>query len=433
MPPEASTSESEPGRARRVANGQSKLDIHRGKPRVRFTVDGQRYSVSADTEKQTWQAEKKLRRELEQGRQGYGARRWTLAQFAEERYMPEQGRGKRPWSPATLKMYRRGLDNILPYLGRYRLKDLESDGGDLISDGLAAMHADMQKNLHSPRYDGVVTRNKTRTLLSRIFNYAVRLQSVTQVYANPVRFVETLEEKDPLSRRVEPSRELPAFLEWLRTSPEWHRQLLYTVVQTIDGCGGLRPGEALALKWGDFTLDRDGLPIVHVRRHFGGGSTEAVDGRKSHSLGTRKGQLRNPITPELLELLEGWKKTLLACRLKRGRKWLGPRDPTTPDSYVFYSFFGNLIGASTLATLMRRQADAFGLPRHETPHMQRHHWATEQIEAGESIPNVSEMLGHADPSITMRVYAASTAEGRRRAAERRSAQRLGYVRYSAVG
>ena len=42
--------------------------------------------------------------------------------------------------------------------------------------------------------------------------------------------------------------------------------------------------------------------------------------------------------------------------------------------------------------------------RRITPHAMRHSYATALLSAGEPIQNVSRPLGHADPSITLRVY-----------------------------
>ncbi|MDI6815790.1 MAG: site-specific integrase, partial [Actinomycetota bacterium] len=43
--------------------------------------------------------------------------------------------------------------------------------------------------------------------------------------------------------------------------------------------------------------------------------------------------------------------------------------------------------------------------RRITPHAMRHSYASALLSAGEPIQNVSRLLGHADPSITLRVYA----------------------------
>ena len=44
-------------------------------------------------------------------------------------------------------------------------------------------------------------------------------------------------------------------------------------------------------------------------------------------------------------------------------------------------------------------------------HCARHTWATFALQAGESIRWVADQLGHADPALTLRVYAHAMLEG----------------------
>ena len=162
-------------------------------------------------------------------------------------------------------------------------------------------------------------RNRSRALLSRIFNYAIRLKKQTFIYANPMRDVSKLETPDPRTRRMAPSSRIAEFRQSLAQSDEWHRQLLSTALELQDGCGGLRPGELLALRWSDFTIDDHGEPIVIIQRHLEGQSTRLVDGRKGNPLGQDKSILRNPITPDVLEVLAHWKSRVKQQRLN----WAG--------------------------------------------------------------------------------------------------------------
>jgi len=53
---------------------------------------------------------------------------------------------------------------------------------------------------------------------------------------------------------------------------------------------------------------------------------------------------------------------------------------------------------------VRRRAQKFGV-RPLKLHCARHTWATMALHAGKSVRWVAEQLGHADPALTLRVYA----------------------------
>jgi integrase len=59
----------------------------------------------------------------------------------------------------------------------------------------------------------------------------------------------------------------------------------------------------------------------------------------------------------------------------------------------------------------RRVADELGIPYHF--HSLRHFAATEAIAAGHNVRAVAQQLGHADPSMTLRVYTHARSEASR--------------------
>lgn len=132
---------------------------------------------------------------------------------------------------------------------------------------------------------------------------------------------------------------------------------------------GLRPGEALALRWEDV-----GPRILHVSRSV------RVDGSVSTP---KSGHARTvPIDPRLGSLLEAGGTGLVAGRLDDGtalqwrawyrHQWLGIRERA----------------AVTCA-----------------PYDLRHTYASHAIAAGRTVVEVAAAMGHADPSLTLRRYA----------------------------
>src|SRR6185436_8938609 len=70
---------------------------------------------------------------------------------------------------------------------------------------------------------------------------------------------------------------------------------------------------------------------------------------------------------------------------------------------VFSTIRGGYIGKDQVAALLRAECDKLGL-KHLTPHGLRHLCASLLLSENVPLPNVSSRLGHADPSITARIY-----------------------------
>jgi hypothetical protein len=62
---------------------------------------------------------------------------------------------------------------------------------------------------------------------------------------------------------------------------------------------------------------------------------------------------------------------------------------------------------SNVVAGFHRMLRRVGLPEHLTPHVCRHTAAANMLHAGVNPVEVSSILGHTDPSITMKVYAAA--------------------------
>ena len=85
---------------------------------------------------------------------------------------------------------------------------------------------------------------------------------------------------------------------------------------------------------------------------------------------------------------------------------------------VFASELGTMLDPHNVAKRFERALRRAGLPHTTRLHDLRHGVATMLLEAGETVPTVSEYLGHASPAVTMSVYAHAVPGSKRRAAER---------------
>ena len=150
---------------------------------------------------------------------------------------------------------------------------------------------------------------------------------------------------------------------------------------------GLRRGELLGLKWQDVDLDRG---RIHVRRAIVRSQVTTPKSGKGRYVA---------IAPPLAELLVD----VLAARRREGlaRGW-----PEIP-SWVFPDETGSFLNQDNFARTwrrVRRKAAQKGV-RPLRLHCTRHTFASLALESGKSVRWVADQLGHADPAMTLRVYA----------------------------
>lgn len=140
----------------------------------------------------------------------------------------------------------------------------------------------------------------------------------------------------------------------------------------------LRIGEVLALRYEDFDLERGTLRIERTLYY---------------------GECSQPKTPSSRRTLTLPKRTLEAltrlCKLNREQR-----------GYLFATSGGKPVDAAnfykwTWKPALRRA----GLPETLTPHQLRHGAASLLLNQNVPVPVVSRYLGHANPGITMKVYA----------------------------
>jgi integrase len=156
--------------------------------------------------------------------------------------------------------------------------------------------------------------------------------------------------------------------------------------------GGLRLGEALALRWSGVDLDRK---VIHVR--------EALE--QTGQFGVRfkapksKAGKRDITLPDILvEALREHRKAQLELRLQLGLGKL------PDDALLFADVDGRPLPTVRVSTSWGEFAQSIGMPE-VTFHALRHTHASQLIDAGVDIATISKRLGHATPGITLAVYA----------------------------
>ena len=190
-------------------------------------------------------------------------------------------------------------------------------------------------------------------------------------------------------------RPAPAFL----ITAQQHRLFAFFHVAAYTGA---RRGEMLNLRWKDIDLDGREITIT--------GSTAVVAGKRINGT-TKSGRTRVvSIDDETVTVLRQRKVDQAAEQLKAGDSWRG-----TKDGYVFTTGWGEPIYPDTVTSLMTKlirahnQPDRGSRPKDQLPHARlhdlRHLHATTLLLSGVPVHVVAARLGHADPAITLRVYA----------------------------
>jgi len=153
---------------------------------------------------------------------------------------------------------------------------------------------------------------------------------------------------------------------------------------------GARRGELLYLRWSDIDLD---AAEVTFR-----GSADVIDGERVE--GTTKGGRSRVVSIDAgtVDVMREHRKAQVAEQLAAGQWWLGDGD------LVFVAEQGAPLYPSTVSGLMRKLVVKSGAPPARL-HDLRHLHATTLLLAGVPVHVVAARLGHADPSITLKVYA----------------------------
>ena len=295
--------------------------------------------------------------------------RITLEELA-ERYFEHKTANLKP---KTIERYKLALDgHVLPRLGRVRITELSVDHV-----------ARLAKELQAAGYRPWTIRGDL-VALSRVLAYAERSGWIA---ANPVRKLDASERPRVAraTQRVLERDEMTTLLE--------HAGSIYRPLIAVGLFAGLRVSEALGLTWGDIDLDGSRLRVRYQLGRDGG----KAGGR----VATKTDQAVRDVVlmPTLAKLLAEHK---LATRHN------GPTD------YVFAGATGEPLNHRTVSRAFERVAKAAGLDadgkERPTFHDLRHSFASMLIAGGADVVFLSRQLGHANPAITLSIYAHAFAQ-----------------------
>lgn len=288
-------------------------------------------------------------------------------------------------SVTTIDSYRRHVDNIRDGIGRKPLSNLRPADLDELYSVLSSRGVPGGKGALSP-----ASVRRHHAFFRAALNQAVRwgwLKSNPADRATPPTM--------PHQKVTAPTpAELQELVARAAAVQPWHGLLVALAAIT-----GGRRGELAALRWSDVDLDAG---VVHIRRALKQVGADVFEGdTKTHQERTIA------LPPAAVELLRRFRVEVddLAANVDL---------PLVADPFVFSPDVdrGRPYVPSSLTYMFARIARAAGMPYHL--HSLRHFAATQAIAAGFDPVAVAARLGHADPSVTLRVYAHAI-EGRDRA------------------
>lgn len=226
---------------------------------------------------------------------------------------------------------------------------------------------------YSPRSQKMVLQR-----LSALFKDAVHLEIV---YRNPCAGIRVeADDPEPVGRTLEPD-ELAVLLGVCADHPMglYFRVLLDT---------GLRRGEGLALTWADLDLDAK-QPHLSVNKSWaygkGGGYLTRPKSKRSYR--------RVPVPPELASVLRITHHETVSRYGKAAQGLYLFGNPVTNTPYE----------PNSPNHALSRICEASGL-EHIRVHDLRHTYGSILLAHGVPVEVVSEWMGHANPSITLKVY-----------------------------
>ncbi|APH06545.1 site-specific integrase [Bacillus weihaiensis] len=178
------------------------------------------------------------------------------------------------------------------------------------------------------------------------------------------------------------------------------------LIFTLLSYTGLRIGELLSLKWGDFN-DKQGTirvtkTIYNPTNHF-----------KKYQLLTpkTKGSIRTIKIDEMIVSL------LKKHRLKQNEIKLKNRFVYQDNEFIFAREDGHPQLRKVVETRLKRLLKKAKIEKNITPHSFRHTHTSLLIEAGVGIKEIQQRLGHTDINTTMNIYAHMTANMEEKASQ----------------
>lgn len=253
--------------------------------------------------------------------------------------------------------------------------------------------------------DDVFTIDRTKTALSpktinnihRCLHSVLRLAETEMIIKyNPADKVAPPKVPRKTQNYFQPEQ-INKILDALETEP-----IMWRVFVTIMIVTGARRGEVAALRWEKIDFDKNTVTINSALSYYVGAGIQEGP--------TKTGNTRFiTLPPEIMALLRKYRLWQTERRLSLGDKW-------KDTDYLFTQHYGGAINPSSANVWLSAFVKRHDLPR-INPHAFRHSAASIMISSGCDIISVANILGHANPKVTLETYSHQITESTKKAAE----------------
>lgn len=335
------------------------------------------------TKEEAEEAAKRILAELQSGAY-IEEKNITFEQFSREWLISYQNTGKVKIS--TVRIRQHEINKLMPYFGKLKLKDItKKQYQDALNDL-------KEKGYAENTIDGI--HRTGRMIFKRAVELEVIKNDPTQ-YAIVPKVQKTVEE-------LEQEKEIPKYLEkeelalFLQTAKEHGLERDYPIFITL-AYTGMRVGELCALKWSDINFVDQTISISKTYYN-------PTNNIKKYMLLTPKTKTsKRTIDVDRIVLDE-----LEKHRAEQNKIRMRYRNTYHDKGFVFAQQDKENAGYPAYVKLisirMGRLLKLAGLNTNLTPHSLRHTHTSLLAEAGVSLEQIMQRLGHSDDETTKNIY-----------------------------
>lgn len=300
--------------------------------------------------------------------------------------------------PGTIRVRLHEIGKWLPYLAQLKLKDITRK-----------RYQDALNDLKDQGYSDS-TRGGINRTGRMIFRKALELELIKK---DPTEFAYVKKDKKTVEQLEE--EEVPKYLEkeqlalFLTTARNHGLELDYLVFLILSYTG-IRVGELVALKWKDVDFINHTISITKTYYNPNNNTLnyQLVTPK------TRKSRRKIIVDEDVIQALMDHKKAQNNVIEKLG-------DDYYNNDFIFAKTerqYGYPIVIKTVQLRMARLLANAGLNQDLTPHSLRHTHTSLLAEAGVSLEQIMDRLGHSDDQITKNVYLHVTQDMKKEASQK---------------
>lgn len=291
---------------------------------------------------------------------------------------------------STIRVRTHEIGHLKEYLAKIKIRDIKRK-----------RYQDMLYDLKEKEGLSEVTIEGIHVTGRMIFKKAIRDELIKN---NPSQFA-TVPKTQITVEELENEEEIPKYLEkeelslFLKTAKEKGLDKDYVVFLTLSYTG-MRDGELCALKWKDVDFENGSVSITKTYYN----PKNNVKDYKLLPPKTKTSKRKISIDQVVLDELKKYKSVQNEVRMQN-RKTYYDKDFifTKEKEYLGYPEI-----IKTIERRMTRLLKLAGLNETLTPHSLRHTHTSLLAEAGVSLPEIMERLGHKDDKTTTQVYMHTT-------------------------